>query len=282
MTDHKQDVRPIPQVAADQLLHRQMKVISIATFLGSALVLSLFFGMGVPGKIADAAASRYTVQAAAAPLIQTPQQTSEPMQPSPAASDTKIIVLHRDEMTKGEVMGYLSKLPSDEALALFREIVVIPSSTSPQSQSDAPLDTLRRDIVLGGSLTKDDLLDRLRLLSDAQFDELVGRPATSPVTSTPSPTPLESASPLSLNEAYAVAESKYPGQVHSDRRLSLIAERHAMDYRFYVTEPGDTLLTLSRSFNVPLGQLVDLNGIADADLIHAGDVLLFPLDTKQP
>lgn len=85
-----------------------------------------------------------------------------------------------------------------------------------------------------------------------------------------------------LEEAYAEAERRYPNQIDGSKRLKLIRDLNAKDFKYYVAENGDTLLALSQAFQVPLGELVELNGIHDADKIPAGMILLFPLDTKQP
>lgn len=86
----------------------------------------------------------------------------------------------------------------------------------------------------------------------------------------------------SLQEAYLEAEKQFAGQIDGSKRLKLVDDINAIDYTYYVAEKGDTLLYLSQSFGVPLGQLIELNGIGDADKIRAGMVLLFPRDTKQP
>lgn len=86
----------------------------------------------------------------------------------------------------------------------------------------------------------------------------------------------------SLAEAYAEAESKYPGQIDGTKRLKLVDELNAIDYTYYVAESGDTLLALSNTFEIPLGQLVEINGIHEADEIDAGAILLFPSETVQP
>lgn len=86
----------------------------------------------------------------------------------------------------------------------------------------------------------------------------------------------------SLAEAYAEAESKYPGQIDGTKRLKLVDELNAIDYTYYVAEKGDTLLALSKTFDIPLGQLVETNGIHEADEIKAGAILLFPSETVQP
>ncbi|PAF27296.1 hypothetical protein CHH61_03985 [Shouchella clausii] len=83
-----------------------------------------------------------------------------------------------------------------------------------------------------------------------------------------------------IEDAYAKAEQLYPGQIDGSKRLKLVNDLNAIDYMYYVAEEGDTLIKLSRSFGVPLGQLVELNGIHDADVLPAGMILLFPLETE--
>lgn len=86
----------------------------------------------------------------------------------------------------------------------------------------------------------------------------------------------------SLEQAYLKAEQKFGSRIDASKRLTLVDELNAVDYKYYVAEKGDTLLYLSQAFGVPLGQLMELNGIGDADKINAGMILLFPLETKQP
>lgn len=86
----------------------------------------------------------------------------------------------------------------------------------------------------------------------------------------------------SLEQAYLAAEKKFGSRIDASKRLTLVDELNAVDYKYYVAEKGDTLLYLSQAFGVPLGQLMELNGIGDADKINAGMILLFPLETKQP
>lgn len=86
----------------------------------------------------------------------------------------------------------------------------------------------------------------------------------------------------SLEKAYLKAEKKFGSRIDASKRLTLVDELNAVDYKYYVAEKGDTLLYLSQAFGVPLGQLMELNGIGDADKINAGMILLFPLETKQP
>lgn len=85
-----------------------------------------------------------------------------------------------------------------------------------------------------------------------------------------------------LEQAYLKAEQKFGTRIDASKRLTLVDELNAVGYKYYVAEKGDTLLYLSQAFGVPLGQLMELNGIGDADKINAGMILLFPLETKQP
>lgn len=81
---------------------------------------------------------------------------------------------------------------------------------------------------------------------------------------------------FSLADAYAEAERRFPGDVNAAKRLKLVSDLGSGAYWYYVAERGDTLIALSRSFGVSLGQLVELNGIRDADKLPAGMVILLP------
>lgn len=92
--------------------------------------------------------------------------------------------------------------------------------------------------------------------------------------------PVDSTDGKSLEEAYIEAEKQYPGKIDASKRMTLVNELNAVDYKYYVAEEGDTLIMLSRTYNVSLGQLVEINGIHDADKIPAGMIILFPLETE--
>lgn len=81
-------------------------------------------------------------------------------------------------------------------------------------------------------------------------------------------------------DAYEAAEAIFGDAIDGSKRIKLIEELNAVDYQYYVAEDGDTLLELSKTFDVGLGQLVELNGIHDADELPAGHIIILPSDVE--
>jgi peptidoglycan/xylan/chitin deacetylase (PgdA/CDA1 family) len=52
--------------------------------------------------------------------------------------------------------------------------------------------------------------------------------------------------------------------------------------QFYTVQPGDTLYSIARAFDVSVATLVSLNQIVDLDNIAAGAVIMVPLPTPTP
>lgn len=115
----------------------------------------------------------------------------------------------------------------------------------------------------------DELLDRLLSTSIVDANSIDESAVSDELT--------DASSQDLLENAYAEAESQYPGQINGSMRLHLIDELNAQGYSYYVAEEGDTLIALSHAFNVSLGQLVEVNGIHDADIIPAGMIILIPV-----
>lgn len=86
----------------------------------------------------------------------------------------------------------------------------------------------------------------------------------------------------SLEEAYKEAEDLFPEKVTASKRLKTISDIKAVDYVYYIVEKGDTLSKLSAYFEIPIGQLIEINGIKNPNLIRTGQILIFPSETKQP
>lgn len=125
-------------------------------------------------------------------------------------------------------------------------------------------------------------LKYLDTLDAATIDALLKKTTSNSSASGSTTAAKTTSSNQALSDAYAQAEKDYPGQISASKRLQLINELNAKDYTYYVAEDGDTLLALSAAFNVPLGQLVEINGIHDADVIPAGMIILFPSETVAP
>jgi len=68
----------------------------------------------------------------------------------------------------------------------------------------------------------------------------------------------------------------YAGQVDGSYRLRFVADIETSEYYYYVVERGDMLYSLSQAFEVPMGQLMELNDIADANKIYVGQVIQLP------
>lgn len=81
-------------------------------------------------------------------------------------------------------------------------------------------------------------------------------------------------------DAYEAAEVIFGDAIDGSKRVKLIEELNAVDYQYYVAEDGDTLLELSKAFDVGLGQLVELNGIHDADELPAGHIIILPSEVE--
>lgn len=143
------------------------------------------------------------------------------------------------------------------------------------------------------TVDKDELVTHLVEMDDEAFTELVGRitkattnteiPAdkavegeSTAVASDTAPETAENTAAKSLEEAYAEAEALFPGKIDASKRIQLINELNAVDYAYYVAEQGDTLIGLSQAFGLHLGQLVEINGIHDADILSAGEIILLP------
>lgn len=53
------------------------------------------------------------------------------------------------------------------------------------------------------------------------------------------------------------------------------------NYKEYVIESGDTLTKIANQFDTTIDALVELNNIADPDLIYAGDTLKIPVEVDE-
>lgn len=65
---------------------------------------------------------------------------------------------------------------------------------------------------------------------------------------------------------------------HKSNRLRIRPDRDGADVYYYVVEKGDSLASISETFDVPLGQLMEENFIEDADYIYVGEVIFMPTD----
>jgi len=194
-------------------------------------------------------------------------------------TNTFHIALFADgQPTKSDVLRYLESL-SDAEFEQFKKAILV-KITAEHVEHIPTAHTLFTALQDGTVSSKADVIAALQAMPDTEFDALIKAIIT---IDNPNANPQDDGVfQSSLEAAYAEAEKRYPGQIDGSKRLKLVADLNAIDYLYYVAEYGDTLLELSQAFNVPLGQLVELNGIHDADLIYAGEIILFPSDTVQP
>ncbi|MGX1195818.1 LysM peptidoglycan-binding domain-containing protein [Metabacillus sp. SLBN-84] len=246
---HKQEAGSIEE-QVESLSNRMLAICCMAAAVGSLLFLAFFFSSDMRGNIIAAKAA--SIRAERTADVSVKQEV-----PDLAAA------LRDPNMSREDALRSLKQM-SDAEFKLFVEKITGKNS-SLESAPEAP--------------AKVDVVDQIKSMDEAEFDAFIdalsqaaGQQAKEKKTSLR----------MTLEEAYAEAERLYPGQIDGSKRLKLIEDLNSKDFMYYVAEEGDTLIQLSRTFGVPLGQLVELNGIHDADRIPAGMILLFPSDTEQP
>ncbi|OMF76692.1 LysM peptidoglycan-binding domain-containing protein [Paenibacillus glucanolyticus] len=159
-------------------------------------------------------------------------------------SSPHVVVLQGADMTKDDLLNHLGELSSDD-VQLILETIQTQQPGKIQSQAESP------------------------------SSGTAASPSVDPVSSS-------NAEPGSALDAAVGEKSTSSGKLEGSKRLRLVQDLNSKEYKYYVAEDGDTLLLLSKAFGVSLGQLLELNGLHDADVIRAGEILLFPGDTKQP
>lgn len=281
-TNKKQANKPVKQQTGiieeqmDNLNYRALIIFSMVGVACAILCLMLFFSSDIRGKIIAAKAT--PVVAAHSSTLNNPDVLSS----SDATGSTDLVsVLNDPEVSREVLVAHLTHM-SDDDFKSFIETVTIKTEGSNVSDANDALD----ELFFQEEPSKSDIITHLNEMDEAEFDMLIDaviiavRPELKQQIQATNRTeiPLQE----SLEDAYAEAERLYPGQIDGSKRLKLVQELNATSYMYYVAEEGDTLTKLSHAFNVPLGQLVELNGIHDADVIPAGMILLFPSDTEQP
>lgn len=79
----------------------------------------------------------------------------------------------------------------------------------------------------------------------------------------------------------AAAKAEQQKQLDS-MRLRIKPDRDTGNLYYYVVESGDQLSDLAEYFDVPVGQLMEINYIDDADSIYVGEILFMPVDYVVP
>lgn len=239
----------------DELGNRTIKIVSLATIGLTVVLLGYFFTSDIREKIILAKTQFAPVVQAASGNTDTSTDTSdEPTNEQFSITTVPGVVVHID---RAEMEKYLAEMNDAE----FKQFVESLLKASGSSDLRAIIDKQKSQDDSGS------------VDGEPSDEAILGKDGK--------PTARDNVG-KTLEEAYAEAERQFPNQIDGSKRLKLIQDLNAGDYMYYVAEDGDTLLALSKAFGVPLGQLVELNGIHDADKIPAGMIILFPAGTEQP
>lgn len=261
----------LPEEEMDDMGLNWSKASTIAAITGLVLFLGVFFMTDIGDRIIQ---TKYQKHAYAATTSSTPDKSNT----------FHIAILAGAKTGQADVIKYLESL-SDADFEKFMKALSDEVSGSDIDGIESAK-SLFAALKAGGITSKADIIAYLKAMEPNEFDAFIKAIVTliNPEQLDAVTRPVHDANSLkqSLEDAYAEAEKLYPGKIDGSKRLKLIAELNAGPYLYYVAEDGDTLLALSKSFSVSLGQLVEINGIHDADVIAAGEILLFPSDTVQP
>lgn len=231
-----------PQYGDPSTGTRNANIVAGVTIAFVGLFFVLFFATDLPGKILSASAAQQTT--AVTSVSSDPQPDTE----VDTTSSSRIVVIPGANMTKEDLLSYVGDLPDDEA-----EIILNSIQSRPKEVKD---------------------------------NQAAGSGPSSATEGSTSATTSSSVDPVasisSAVDSAVEAESKSTSHVNRSKRLKLVQDLNSTDHLYYVAEDGDTMLALSKAFGVSLGQLLELNGLDDVDVIRAGQILLFPGDTKQP
>jgi LysM repeat protein len=234
-----------PQYGNSSSGTRHANIVSIVTIACVGLFFVLFFTTDLRGKILSANAAQPTT--AVTSLSSDPQLDTE----EETTSSPRIVVIPGANLTKEDLLTYVGDLPDDEAEMILKSF---------QTRSE-------------------DVKDSQIAESPSSSTEGSASATASPSVDPVAPSASEKPSPV---DVAIEADHKSASQINGSKRLKLVQDLNSTDYLYYVAEDGDTLLDLSKAFGVSLGQLLEVNGLNDADVIRAGQILLFPGDTKQP
>lgn len=231
-----------PQYGDPSTGTRNANIVAGVTIAFVGLFFVLFFATDLPGKILSASAAQQTTAVTSVSSDQQPDTEED------TTSSPRVVVIPGANMTKEDLLSYVGDLPDDEV-----EIILNSIQSRPKEVKDNQAAGSGPSSATEGS--------------------------TSATTSS-NEDPVASIS--SAVDSAVEAESKSTSHVNRSKRLKLVQDLNSTDHLYYVAEDGDTMLALSKAFGVSLGQLLELNGLDDVDVIRAGQILLFPADTKQP
>jgi len=240
---------------------RLLSIISGVALVATLIALIFFLNSDLPERI---------IQTKRAKAVNTVLDTrvDDSNHALNSTADFQIDIVPNDDGGRALVVRKLAEMDEQSFQALI-DAIVDTAGLNVRSSDEQRVAQLT-DALSTGDVSPAEVASLVESMSDDAFDELLTLIAE---TNRGDRT---SRLKLTLADAYAEAERLYPGQIDGSKRLSRINELNEVDFKYYVAEYGDTLLALSQAFDVPLGQLVELNGIHDADVIPAGMIILFP------
>lgn len=233
---------------------------------GSLLGMGWFFLGDIPGKIVS------TNQIVQSETVEADERDDDPYDYNIAVEDDdndnsgerSVTIEQGDQYIMATLPGLIGSISQEELMTYIndmsdKEYDKFISSVSALLQSDDPEKALSElDPEIKVYLTGE---------ADASDD-------------TPSDKTASKVKDGTVVDAYEAAEAIFGDAIDGSKRVKLIEELNAVDYQYYVAEDGDTLLELSKAFDVGLGQLVELNGIHDADELPAGHIIILPSDVE--
>lgn len=183
------------------------------------------------------------------------------------------------------ILFFSLDVPSKILSSSFSQrIAAEPTISVPDQSNDGMANNSSRIIVLPGpNITEEEVLNYLGDMPDEDVEAVLQtiqyQKGVRNHTSSESSVSANSVTPGSVGDIVTTTKNE---KIEASKRLRLVQDLNSDNITYYVAEDGDTLLALSKAFGVSLGQLLELNGLKDADVIRAGEILLFPEGTEQP
>lgn len=272
------DDKHMPQVSLDESKYdglaeqsRNKDTYGAATILsgiaigGSLLGMGWFFLGDIPGKIVS------TNQAVLSETVEADERDGDPYDYDIAVEDDRdaggernITIEQGDQYIMATLPGLIGSISQEDLMSYIEDM------------SDKEYDEFISSV--SALLQSDDPEKALSELDPEIKVYLTGEADASDDTSSDKTT--SKAKDGTVVDAYEAAEVIFGDAIDGSKRVKLIEELNAVDYQYYVAEDGDTLLELSKTFDVGLGQLVELNGIHDADELPAGHIIILPSEVE--
>lgn len=242
------------QARADRDSYSASTAMSIGAIVMVIVGLVLFFMSDIPNKV---------ISAKSTPVVATTEviDDDESDESDAESSQPEVNYTAGDSYVIATLPGIIQSIDQDELLAQIEDM------------DEAEYDTFIAS--LAELLSSDNPEEVLRDM-DPEVSIYFNSGSNGDASSTSSASESEAGSVV---DAYDVADELFGDAIDGSQRIKLIEELNAVDYKYYVAEDGDTLLELSQVFDIGLGQLVELNGMSDADELPAGMIIILPSET---